>query len=130
VIGFLPPYYPSSCIVDPELREIVGRVVKHAEESYGISIGLRNYYPYISDASFIAPRQGKAEAERLMENLPFHDEVYDHDFALMKNLDCPAVNVGPFGWDAHRKYERVERRYSFSILPRMLESLIKLVGEK
>jgi arginine utilization protein RocB len=129
VVGFVPPYYPSSCTVDPGLREMVAKVVRHAEESYGIRIGMRNYYPYISDASFIAPRQGRAEAEVLMTNIAFADEVYDHDFALMRGLDCPAINVGPFGWDAHRKYERVERRYSFSVVPRMLESLIKLVGE-
>jgi len=129
VVGFVPPYYPSSVTVDPVLRELVAKVVHHAEESYGIRIGMRNYYPYISDASFIAPRQGKAEADVLMNNLAFADEVYDHDFALMKGLDCPAINVGPFGWDAHRKYERVERRYSFSIVPRMLESLVKGLGE-
>jgi arginine utilization protein RocB len=43
----------------------------------------------------------------------------------IKALNCPVINIGPFGRDAHGLYERVYMPYSFETAPQIIFETIK-----
>ena len=42
------------------------------------------------------------------------------DAKIMSELNVPCANIGPYGFDAHKATERVEKEYSFKIVPKIL----------
>lgn len=48
-------------------------------------------------------------------NLPIED---------MQKLNLPVINIGPFGKDAHKFTERLEKDYSFNIVPKIVYQAI------
>jgi arginine utilization protein RocB len=47
------------------------------------------------------------------------------DYQAIRDLDVPIINIGPFGHDAHKKYERVDVGYSMYIVPNLTNLVIK-----
>ena len=48
----------------------------------------------------------------------------------IRALNCPVVNIGPFGNDAHGLYERVHMPYSFVTVPQIIsETIISTLKE-
>ncbi len=46
----------------------------------------------------------------------------------MQELNLPVVNIGPFGKDAHKFTERVEKNYSFVVAPKLVyDTIMKLL---
>jgi arginine utilization protein RocB len=45
----------------------------------------------------------------------------------IRALNCPVVNIGPFGRDAHGLYERVHEPYSFDVVPQIIFETIKKI---
>ncbi|HZH92692.1 MAG TPA: peptidase M20, partial [Tissierellaceae bacterium] len=80
----------------------------------------KKFYPYISDLSYAAaPREEKA-VESLKVNMPGFGVKYNLPLDEMQELNLPVVNIGPFGKDAHKFTERLEKGYSFGVLPQIL----------
>jgi arginine utilization protein RocB len=134
VAFFSPPYYPS---VQPRENELTLAVKSVLGES-SRHIQFRGYYPYISDLSYLRLDNG-IEADSLKKNMPLFG-MKDKKNALyylldsakwsdIRALDCPVVNVGPFGSDAHGLYERVYMPYSFETAPQIIfETIIRALA--
>lgn len=122
---FSPPYYPSVQPQENELTLAVKSVLGESSEQ----IQFRGYYPYISDLSYLRLDSG-IEADALKKNMPLfgmrdsRDSLfYSLDSAKLSDiraLDCPVVNIGPFGSDAHGLFERVCMPYSFETVPQII----------
>jgi arginine utilization protein RocB len=119
---FSPPYYPSVLPQDNELTQVVASVLSEFDEE----IQFRAFYPYISDLSYL--RLDHVDGlESLKKFMPLFDLTNNNDqkvYSLDSNklreiqaLDCPVINIGPFGRDAHGLYERVYMPYSFETVP-------------
>ncbi|WP_422486754.1 M20/M25/M40 family metallo-hydrolase [Gudongella sp. DL1XJH-153] len=124
IIGyFSPPYYPHIFVKGEDEREkklisAVDKAIANAGDQYNIVN--KKFYPYISDLSYAAaPREEKA-VETLKVNMPGFGVRYSLPLDDMQALNLPVVNIGPFGKDAHKFTERLEKGYSFGVLPQIL----------
>jgi arginine utilization protein RocB len=123
---FSPPYYPSVLPQENELTRSVASVIHEFDDE----IQLRGFFPYISDLSYMRLDDSGASVN-LKKNMPLFDlenKVYlldSNKLNEIKSLNCPVVNIGPFGRDAHGLYERVYMPYSFETVPQIICQTIK-----
>ena len=119
---FSPPYYPSVLPRENALTLAVKSVLEKSNEP----IRFRGFYPYISDLSY-ACLDDDIDTGALKTNMPLFG-LRDGEGALYYSLDsemlndiralnCPVINIGPFGSDAHGLCERVYMPYSFEVVP-------------
>ncbi len=141
VVGYAPPFYPAiSCLdSDDTFYRMVDRGIKAALNlsdgvrhtaggSYlldnGKELKVKAYYPYISDLSYLALPYTADELQIMQNNMPTLGRSYQVPLQTMKALDLPVINLGGYGFDAHKWTERVERDYSLRILPELLASIV------
>lgn len=130
VTFFSPPYYPSVLPQDDDLTQAVVSVLSEFDDE----IQLRAFYPYISDLSYL--RLDHADDLQSLKNfMPLLDLKLEDDGTMyslntsklneIKALNCPVINIGPFGRDAHGLYERVYMPYSFETVPQIIYQTIR-----
>ncbi|HHW94244.1 MAG TPA: M20/M25/M40 family metallo-hydrolase [Clostridiaceae bacterium] len=90
----------------------------------GKELKVKTYYPYISDLSYLALPYTDNELHILQDNMPTLGRSYHVPLQTMKALDLPVINLGAYGFDAHKWTERVERDYSLRILPELLQGIV------
>ncbi|QZT35080.1 hypothetical protein HUR95_07610 [Caldalkalibacillus thermarum TA2.A1] len=44
---------------------------------------------------------------------------------MSNDVNVPVCNIGPYGFDAHKKFERLELTYSLEIVPLLTYSVIR-----
>ena len=150
---FSPPFYPSIQPQENEITLAVKSVLDllqsplsprdHRENEFFSKgsvnsvarqpIQFRGFYPYISDLSYVQ-LDSNVEIESLKMNMPLFDLVdsnknlyYPLDSEKLtgiRALNCPVINIGPFGRDAHGLYERVHMPYSFEVVPELIYKTI------
>ena len=128
ILYFSPPYYPHIYVEGKEekeknLLEAVDEAIKATENRFDIV--RKKFYPYISDLSYVAAPKEELVIEALMDNMPGYGIKYNLPLKEMQELNLPVVNIGPFGKDAHKFTERVEKDYSFNIAPKIVYNTIK-----
>ena len=127
VVYFSPPYYPHIYVEgtedkDKKLINSVDDAISKAGSDF--SIVRRKFYPYISDLSYAAAPKEDSVVAALKNNMPGFGKSYDLPIEDMQTLDLPVVNIGPFGKDAHKFTERLEKDYSFNVLPGIVHDTI------
>ncbi|MCL4247512.1 MAG: M20/M25/M40 family metallo-hydrolase [Anaerolineae bacterium] len=118
IVFFAPPFYPH---IQPQAHPLVDAIAALIDDSdvnpHG-QIHLRGFYPYIADISYVRlDPTVRDHLPALIDNMPLFDHGYSLAFDQMAALDCPVVNIGPFGKDAHGLFERVHMPYSFRVVP-------------
>ncbi len=126
IIGFAPPYY-SRAEIDQE-RDAAFIAMLRSELSafsgeIGKSIRVRPYFPGISDMSFLAPSDSAGDRACVRRQSPVADP--DSGEGSRVSIDCPVINVGPWGREYHQIGERVHKEYSFIELPKLLSRLVR-----
>ena len=134
-VGFLPPYLPQKSLYNglPEsnkLLSVADRVIEEAKERFGVTIDMAGYYAGLTDLSYIGFFAGLEDVRPYMENCPAWGTLYSVPIEEMIEIDMPIINIGPCGYDAHRKYERLERTYSLETLPHLLAYTLKALSEE
>ncbi len=131
IVYYSPPYYPHIYVkgetqIEKKLLTATSKVIKEVDSKYDIV--MKKFYPYISDLSYAAaPREENAVAS-LKNNMPGFGTKYKLPIEEMQKLNLPVVNIGPFGKDAHKFTERVEKDYSFNVVPKLVyETIIELL---
>lgn len=124
---FSPPYYPHIYVEGNEAKEksllrAVDDAIEAADDKFNIV--RKKFYPYISDLSYAAAPKEDSIIGVLKENMPGFGVKYNLPLKEMQELNLPVVNIGPFGKDAHKFTERVEKDYSFNVLPKMVYDTI------
>lgn len=128
IVYFSPPYYPHNNVCgkndkEKKLLDSVNSVVQKLDSPY--TIINKNFYPYISDLSFVSAPQNDDSISHLKNNMPAFGSKYKLPLDEMRALNLPVINIGPFGKDAHQYTERIERDYSFNVAPVMVYETIK-----
>jgi arginine utilization protein RocB len=107
---------------------VVANPVLATGDSYlldnGKELKVKTYYPYISDLSYLALPYTDDELQIMRDNMPTLGRSYHVPLQTMKELDLPVINLGAYGFDAHKWTERLERDYSLRILPKLLEGIV------
>lgn len=137
VVGYAPPFYPAISCLDAEdpFYLAVDRGLRRAlkpDEDYkgnyildnGKELKIKTYYPYISDLSYLGLPYSDRDLAVMKANMPTLDRSYQLPLETMKDLDLSVINLGAYGFDAHKWTERLECDYSLRILPELLESIV------
>ncbi|RXT07089.1 M20/M25/M40 family metallo-hydrolase [Ammoniphilus sp. CFH 90114] len=112
------------------LIEGLDKALEEVQPYYPHPMVIRNFFPYISDMSFVALSDDEQAIDAMIQNTPCWGKKLKVEFDDIRALQVPVINIGPYGWDAHKKYERVEMEYSFHIVPNLTNSVIQyLLGE-
>ena len=110
------------------MLEAVKDAVNTTETDYNLVY--KKFYPYISDLSYgAAPKETKI-ISALKNNMPGYGINYELPLEEMQRLGLPVLNIGPFGKDAHKFTERIEKRYSFEVAPVLVyKTIINLLTQ-
>ena len=131
VVYYSPPYYPhiyveGSLPLEKKLLNVANEIIEEMDSDYNIE--MKKFYPYISDLSYAAAPREEDAVSSLKNNMPGFGTKYKLPIEDMQKLNLPVVNIGPFGHDAHKFTERLEKDYSFNVAPKLVyEAIIKLL---
>ena len=97
---------------------------------------MQEFYPYISDMSYLRLDPGM-DLTALQANMPlWSDEFppasgsYSLPLDEIAQLGMPMINLGPYGWGAHQRGERLLQSYSFGVLPQLIMEVIEQLGAR
>lgn len=105
------------------LEEAVGKV----QPNYHYPIVTKNFFPYISDMSFVALSDSEEGIESIAANNPGWATKHFVNYDDIRELNVPIINIGPYGYDGHKKYERAEIEFSHYIVPNLTKLVIENV---
>ena len=134
IIGFLPTYYPARTCrpdspIDAPLLKTIPQLIEKAR-IYGEELRIVEAFSGICDLSFLGFQGNIKELLTYEENLPsqgLNCKIPNDDLAA---LDMPVLNLGVRGYDAHQISERLDTRYSFDILPKLLAYALKTLSKE
>ena len=107
------------------------QAVEQVQPEYPHPIVTRNFFPYISDMSFVALSDDEEGIRAVSDNNPGWGTKHYVEYNDIRKLNVPVINIGPYGIDAHKKLERMEMAYSLDIVPNITNLVIqKLLNEK
>lgn len=113
VLAFGAVPYPAVSLQDEKIEALL----LACAAKFGV--GFINYFPGISDMSFIGKATGALDV--VAANTPH----WGTSFKLAEPAGYPCVNIGPWGRDYHSKLERLYTPYAFETLPKMLLTVIE-----
>jgi arginine utilization protein RocB len=129
ITALFPPYLPSISTLgerdaDKAVVSAAKRTAGFAKDNYDIDVQFVEFYAGLCDLSYIGFRGGMDDIDALRENMPGVDIIYSIPLENMMDMNIPVINIGPIGFDAHQRTERLELEYSLKILPKLLEKFI------
>jgi arginine utilization protein RocB len=149
IVFFAPPYYPHRQPQHNDLTAALGRVLAQLRDLDIVApddpplkrlfqsavkapadppIQLRNLYPYIADLSYLGLDDSiRSQLPALIDNMPLFGRGYSLDFDALQALNCPVLNIGPLGKNAHGLYECVDMPYSFAVVPQLIYETVRAV---
>jgi len=132
VTGLLPPFLPARASLGGSTKEArlqtAAESMRHyAQENHGVRLEKAVYFAGISDLSYVGSDLSQDELSLVEENTPGWGSIYSIPFEEIAALDAPVINIGPLGRDAHKMTERLEKDYTFRILPDLLRYFIRQV---
>ncbi len=125
IIYFSSSYCPRVEVIgrderEKRLIEAIRKAVKDEQPYCSNTIVERYFFPYISDASFMAVCDDDESLLSLEKNMPAWGIKYRHKIEDIKRINIPVANIGTYGKDGHMYTERVEKKYTFENLPNLI----------
>jgi arginine utilization protein RocB len=134
VLFYSSLYSPASTLTgaterERKLSEALDQAIERVQPYYSNPIKTSAFFPYISDMSFLKIKDDEAAISAACENNPSWGSKHWIDYNSIRELNIPVINIGPYGMDAHKKYERTELKYTTEIVPNLTHQVIeKLIG--
>lgn len=112
-----------------KLIEALEQAVTMVQPEYKEPIVVRSFFPYISDMSFVALSDDDEALDAASRNNPSWGTKFYVEYQDIRQLNVPVINIGPYGLDAHKRYERMEMEYSLEVVPNLTNEVIRnLIG--
>lgn len=121
IVGFSPPYYSRvefNHTRDGHILEAIKQELEQCRVQGHPIAAVRAFFDGISDMSFFNPVDSLEPQQFVVSQMPVKQAVF------ASSLNCPIINIGPWGRDYHQKLERVHAPYAFEFLPQFLWSVI------
>jgi arginine utilization protein RocB len=99
--------------------------VQKIQPEYPHPIVTRNFFPYISDMSFVALSDDEAGLTAVSSNTPGWGVKQYVEYEDIRDINVPVINIGPYGIDAHKRLERAEIQYTFEVVPSLTNLVIQ-----
>lgn len=114
---------------EKNLLDALEVAVESVQPNYPHPIVTKNFFPYISDMSFVALSDDDQGISAVSSNNPGWGTKHHVNYQAIRDINVPVINIGPYGFDAHKQYERMERSFSLDIVPNLTNHVIKqLIG--
>lgn len=110
---------------EKQLLAALDMAIETIQPNYPHPIVTRNFFPYISDMSFVALSDDSLEIEAVAKNSPGWAKKLYVDYQDIRDINVPVINIGPYGYDGHKQYERMEKHYSLDIMPNITNQVIQ-----
>ncbi|MFD1739635.1 M20/M25/M40 family metallo-hydrolase [Bacillus salitolerans] len=110
---------------EKQLLDALEVAVNEIQPTYDYPIVTRNFFPYISDMSFVALSDDEQGIKAVSDNNPGWGTKHYVNYQDIRDINVPVINIGPYGFDAHKKYERMEITYSTEVVPNLTNLVIK-----
>ena len=129
MIMLAPPYYPHVYLGDNDERDVRAKrklkdCVRKAAEDYNEQIEIMSYFPGLSDVSYCRLRDRELVMPILENEMPLYGKGYNLPLSIIGELDIPAINIGPYGKDAHKRTERLHIPFSIEVVPQLLKHVV------
>ncbi|HOO28260.1 MAG TPA: M20/M25/M40 family metallo-hydrolase [Lachnospiraceae bacterium] len=129
VIFFAPPYCPHNTLSglaenEKKIKEDLKKITDKTGEKFGEQYQILNFFPSLSDSSYLKLDDSPESIECLVGNFPQQKQIYPIPFEEIRKMNIPAVNYGCYGKDAHKWTERVYKPYSFGVLPELIRETV------
>ncbi|WP_203362931.1 M20/M25/M40 family metallo-hydrolase [Bacillus sp. REN10] len=109
---------------EQNLLHALEEAVKAVQPYYPHPIVIRNYFPYVCDMSCVALSDGEEGIRAATVNNPGWGTKHYVNYKAIQELNVPTINIGPYGYDAHNRYERMELKYSTEMVPNITNEVI------
>ncbi|WP_271400714.1 M20/M25/M40 family metallo-hydrolase [Salinicoccus roseus] len=106
------------------LLDALDDAIEAVQPEYGHPIVAKNFFPHISDMSFVAMSDDMSEIDDMVANTPSWGKKLYVDYQDVADLNIPVVNIGPYGEDGHKRLERMEMTYSLEVVPNLTNHII------
>lgn len=132
LLYYTSPFCPQNYLREdvPAHREVlraVSSAVQAVGRRHGEPIEIRQFFPYLSDSSYLNMMDNPEGVETFIKNFPGWGTMYQLPLDQIRELSIPAINLGVYGFDAHKWTERVYVPYSFGVLPELIwETVMEL----
>ncbi|MED4202723.1 M20/M25/M40 family metallo-hydrolase [Neobacillus mesonae] len=114
---------------EQKLLDALDHAVEAVQTHYPYPIVTKNYFPYVCDMSCVALSDDDEGIRAVSENNPGWGTKHYVDYQAIRDINVPTINIGPYGYDAHNRYERMELHYSTEIVPNITNEVIcRLLG--
>lgn len=110
---------------EKRLLQALDHAIEAMQPNYDYPIVGKNFFPHISDMSFIAMSDEMDDIEYMVENTPSWGKKLHVAYEDVHELNIPVINIGPYGMDGHKKLERMEMTYSLEIVPNLTNHVIQ-----
>ncbi|WP_110514520.1 M20/M25/M40 family metallo-hydrolase [Herpetosiphon llansteffanensis] len=125
VVCFGSLHYPHSLVAGHNERERRLRAAceRHAQSlaaEHATTIKLRPFFAGISDMSFYGSAMEHDDQTIVAANTPLWGSRLKFDYNLVRTLNLPTINIGPWGRDYHQRLERVYMPYLLNTLPELI----------
>lgn len=132
IIFLVPPFYPpQNPDVDDAKFEKFNSIARDTINNYEINneynynMIIKDFFPFLSDASYAAFQGDKKDEETLKYNMPYWGKGWRIDVEAVRELNLPVVDVGVHGKGAHKYLERVHIPYTMKVLPELIKTITK-----
>jgi arginine utilization protein RocB len=109
------------------LLDALDRAIEAVQPEYEHPIVARNFFPHISDMSFVAMSDDMSEIDDMIRNTPSWGKKLFVEYQDVADLNIPVINIGPYGMDGHKRLERMEMTYSLEMVPNLTNRVIRQV---
>jgi len=110
---------------EQKLIAALERAVEIVQPHYPHPIVTRNFFPFVCDMSFVSLSDDEEGIRAVAENNPAWGTKHFVNYRDVRELDVPCINIGPYGYDAHNRYERMEIQYSAEVVPNLTNEVIR-----
>lgn len=111
------------------LLDALDRAIEAVQPEYEHPIVAKNFFPHISDMSFVAMSDDMSEIDDMIRNTPSWGKKLFVEYQDVADLNIPVINIGPYGMDGHKRLERMEMTYSLEMVPSLTNRVIRQVLE-
>lgn len=128
ILMFAPPYMPAvNSSYDGLVQKLIEVTQETFKQNFDYDVTNKHYFNGISDLSYVNYQADDDGWEVFMQNAPLWGETYQIPFKDMQILNAPVMNIGPFGKDAHKMSERLDKKNAFEMMPVVLKQVIQSV---
>lgn len=134
LLYYSSPFCPRNRLQEerPDHRRVLKAVEAAAgavASRYGEVLKIRPFFPYLSDSSYLNMVDEPRAVHMFTANFPGWGTTYSVPLDEIRKLSIPAINLGVYGFDAHKWTERLYIPYSFGVLPKLIQRVVEMLWE-